>query len=93
MNPNSIDFSNNLCLSFFTERLGIAVNVNLYAYVAVVIHICNFREHNGMLFNSLKKYIFSTTPLIIWCSIVFFDCGFHSVCRMMDKDKRLMEAS
>ena len=23
----------------------------------------------------------------------FCDCGFHSVCPLMDKDKRLMEAS
>ena len=28
---------------------------------------------------------------LIW--LVFCDCGFHSVCPLMDKDKRLMEAS
>ena len=27
----------------------------------------------------------------VW--LVFCDCGFHSVCLLMDKDKRLMEAS
>ena len=27
----------------------------------------------------------------VW--LVFCDCGFHSVCPLMDKDKRLMEAS
>ena len=25
--------------------------------------------------------------------LVFCDCGFHSVCPLMDKDKRLMEAT
>ena len=25
--------------------------------------------------------------------VCFCDCGFHSVCPLMDKDKRLMEAS
>ena len=25
--------------------------------------------------------------------LVFCDCGFHSVCLLMDKDKRLMEVS
>ena len=25
--------------------------------------------------------------------VSFHDCGFHSVCPLMDKDKRLMEAS
>ena len=29
--------------------------------------------------------------VIVW--LVFFDCDFHSVCPLMDKDKRLMEAS
>ena len=28
---------------------------------------------------------------LVW--LVFCDCGFHSVCSLMDKDKRLMEAS
>ena len=27
----------------------------------------------------------------VW--LVFCDCGFHSVCPLMDNDKRLMEAS
>ena len=26
-------------------------------------------------------------------SLIFCDCGFHSVCPLMDKDKRFMEAS
>ena len=26
-------------------------------------------------------------------SLVFCDCGFHSVCPLMDKDKKLMETS
>ena len=28
-----------------------------------------------------------------WVWLVFCDCGFHSVCPLVDKDKRLMEAS
>ena len=27
----------------------------------------------------------------VW--LIFYDCGFHSVCPLMDKDKRVMEAS
>ena len=30
---------------------------------------------------------------VISLGLVFCDCGFHSVCPLMDKDKRLMEAS
>ena len=29
----------------------------------------------------------------IICLLVFCDCAFHSLCPLMDKDKRLMEAS
>ena len=36
----------------------------------------------------LDKAVVHMISLIIFC-----DCGFHSVCLLMDKDKRLMEAS
>ena len=39
-------------------------------------------------FTELDKAVVHMISLIIFC-----DCGFHSVCLLMDKDKRLMEAS
>ena len=39
-------------------------------------------------FTELDKAVVHMISLII-----FYDCGFHSVCPLMDKDKRLMEAS
>ena len=39
-------------------------------------------------FIELDKAAFHVISLIVFC-----DCGFHSVCPLMDNDKRLMEAS
>ena len=39
-------------------------------------------------FNELDKAVVHVISLIIFC-----ECGFHSVCPLMDKDKRLMEVS
>ena len=39
-------------------------------------------------FIELDKAVVHVISLIIFC-----DCGFHSVCPLMDKDKRLMEVS
>ena len=39
-------------------------------------------------FSELDKAV---AHVSVW--LVFGDCGFHSVCPLMDKDKRLMEAS
>ena len=39
-------------------------------------------------FTELDKAVIHMISLIIFC-----DCGFHSVCPLRDKDKRLMEAS
>ena len=45
---------------------------------------------HGMVhsFSELDKAV---AHVIIW--LVSCDCGFHSVCPLMEKDKRLMEAS
>ena len=40
-------------------------------------------------FNELDKAVVHVISLISF----FCDCAFHSVCALMDKDKRLMEAS
>ena len=51
--------------------------------------------HLGWLYMALLVVSFSLTKLwsmrSVW--LVFCDCGFHSVCPLMDKDKWLMEAS
>ena len=39
-------------------------------------------------FTELNKAVVHVISLISFC-----DCGFRSVCPLMDKDKRLMEAS
>ena len=39
-------------------------------------------------FLELDKAVIHVISLIIFC-----ECGFHSVCPLMDKDKRLVEAS
>ena len=39
-------------------------------------------------FIELDKVVVHVINLISFC-----DCGFHSVCTLMDKDKKLMEAS
>ena len=39
-------------------------------------------------FIELDKAVVHMIRLIVFC-----DCGFHSVCPLMEKDKRLMEAS
>ena len=39
-------------------------------------------------FTELDKSVVHVISLISFC-----DCGFHSVCPLMDKDKKLMEAS
>ena len=39
-------------------------------------------------FIELDKAVVPVISLISFC-----DCGFHSVCPLMDEDKRLMEAS
>ena len=38
-------------------------------------------------FIELDKAVVHVISLIVFC-----DCGFHSVCPLMEKDKRLMEA-
>ena len=38
-------------------------------------------------FTELDKSVVHVISLISFC-----DCGFHSVCPLMDKDKKLMEA-
>ena len=45
---------------------------------------------NGMAhtFIELDEAVVHVISLIIFC-----ECGFHSVCPLMDKDKRLMEVS
>ena len=45
---------------------------------------------NGMAhsFIELDKAVAHVISLIIFC-----DCGFHSVCPLMDKDKKLMQVS
>ena len=42
-------------------------------------------------FIELDKAVVHVISLILIS--VFCDCGFHSVCPLMEKDKRLMEAS
>ena len=39
-------------------------------------------------FIELDKAVVHVIRLVVFC-----DCGFHSVCPLMEKDKRLMEAS
>ena len=39
-------------------------------------------------FTELDKAVVHVIRLVSFC-----DCGFHSVCPLMEKDKRLMEAS
>ena len=39
-------------------------------------------------FIELDKPVVAVISLLVFC-----DCGFHSVCPLMGKDKRLMEAS
>ena len=39
-------------------------------------------------FIELDKAVVHVIRLVVFC-----DCGFHSVCPLMEKDKRLLEAS
>ena len=41
--------------------------------------------------NSFIELDKAVVHVIVW--LIFCDCGFHSVCPLMNKDKRLMEAS
>ena len=41
--------------------------------------------------NSFIELDKAVVHVIVW--LIFCDCGFHSVCPLRDKDKRLIEAS
>ena len=45
------------------------------------------------LHNMVHSFIELDKAVIHVITLVFCDCGFHSVCPLMDKDKRLVEAS
>ena len=51
--------------------------------------------HLGLLYTAWLAVSLSYTKLwSMWSFwLVFCDCGFHSVCPLMDEDKRLLEAS
>ena len=44
-------------------------------------------------FIELDKAVMSLLSLMWWVFLVFCDCGFHSLGPLMDKDKKLIEAS
>ena len=54
-------------------------------------------DHLGWPYMAWLIVSLNYTRLWLWFMwsdwLVFCDCGFHSVCPLMDKDKRLMEAS
>ena len=54
-----------------------------------------WRIHLGWLYRAWLIVSLNKTRLwSVWSVwLVFYDCGFHSVCRLMNKVKRLMEAS
>ena len=45
------------------------------------------------LHDMVHSFIELDKAVIHVITLVFCDCGFHSVCPLMDKDKRLVEAS
>ena len=46
-----------------------------------------------VLHDMVHSFIELDKAVIHVITLVFCDCGFHSVCPLMDKDKRLVEAS
>ena len=62
---------------------------HILSELSTMIHPSQVALHGMALsFIELDKAVVLVIRLVSFC-----DCGFHSVCPLMEKDKRLMEAS